>query len=226
LSRGELEELLARYDETAGSNAYSSALREQARREANLIRGRLEGGDFRVGDQIALQVEGEQALTSTFAVQAGPALVLPEIGSISLAGVLRSELQAHLGTEIARYIRDPVVRARSSIRLMITGAIGQSGYHVVPTNAVFSDLLMAAGGPANNARLERIRVERSSRVIWEGDALQQAIIEGRTLDQMSIQAGDHVVVPVRSASGFAGSLRILGTVTSVIAVIVSLRRIF
>ncbi len=197
LSRAELETLLARYDETAASSAYSATLREQARREAALIRNRLTQGDFQVGDQIALMVEGEANLSSAFVVQTGPAVVLPVIGRISLEGVLRSELQPHLQREIGRYIRNPVVHARSSVRLMITGGVGQGGYHVVPTSTVFTDMLMLAGGPAGNAMLQNIRVERGNRVIWEGPALQQAIIEGRTLDQLSIQAGDHVIVPVK-----------------------------
>jgi protein involved in polysaccharide export with SLBB domain len=178
MSRAELETLLTRYDETSASSAYSGAIRQQARREAELIRGRLANGDFRIGDQIVLQVEGEPQLTSTFGVQSGPSIVLPVIGSISLAGVLRSELEPHLRSEIGRYIRDPSVQARSSVRILMTGGVAQTGYHVVPTNAVFSDLLMMAGGPANNAQLQKIRVERADRVIWEGDALQQAIIEG------------------------------------------------
>jgi protein involved in polysaccharide export with SLBB domain len=201
LSRAELETLLARYDETAASGAYSATLREQARREATLIRNRLTQGDFQVGDQIALIVEGETALTGGFVVQTGPALVLPVIGRISLEGVLRSELQPHLQREIGRYIRNPVVQARASVRLMITGGVSQGGYHVVPTSTVFTDMLMIAGGPVANAMLQNIRVERANRVIWEGPALQQAIIEGRTLDQLSIQAGDHVIVPVKGEGG-------------------------
>jgi protein involved in polysaccharide export with SLBB domain len=201
LSRAELEQLLVRYEETAGSSAYSTTLREQARREAGLIRTRLTAGDFQVGDQVAVAVESEANLTGAFVVQPGPSLALPVIGRISLEGVLRSELQPHLQQEIGRYIRNPVVHARSSVRLMITGGVGQGGYHVVPTSTVFTDMLMMAGGPVADAMLQNIRVERANRVIWEGPALQQAIIEGRTLDQLSIQAGDHVIVPVRSERG-------------------------
>src|SRR5688500_10175407 len=60
LSRTDLEQLLARYETNAASPAYSEALRGQARRQAALIRARLEEGDFQIGDQIALSVEGEQ----------------------------------------------------------------------------------------------------------------------------------------------------------------------
>jgi protein involved in polysaccharide export with SLBB domain len=227
LSRAELERLLHEFEGLSESRAYSSVMRGQARREADLIRARLERGDFQIGDQIALTVEGEAGLTGGFVVQAGPRIVLPLLGPVSLAGVLRSELESHLEEEVGRYVRSPTVRARSSIRIMVTGAIGSPGYLVVPTDLVFTDVLMAAGGPGGNAELAKIRVERNSQPIWNGAALQQAIIEGRTLDQLSIQAGDHVIVPDRQESSRAVAiLRTVGLVLTPLVVIERVLRIF
>jgi protein involved in polysaccharide export with SLBB domain len=223
LSRVQLDSLLQRYNETAASTAYSGALRDQARRDAEMIRTRLDEGDFQLGDQVSLRVEGEDSLTGVFIVQAGPALILPALGTISLRGVLRSELESHLRKELARFIREPVVQARSSIRLLISGGVGKSGYYVMPTNTVFSDLLMQAGGPAPNAKIQAIRVERGDDVIWGGEGLQQAIIQGRTLDQLSIRAGDHVVVPEKGSSPMR---MILTTVAPVVVLVSALTRIF
>src|SRR5438132_770248 len=56
---------------------------------------------FQVGDQISLQVDGDTLFTKTLTVGPGPALTLPVIGVIPLAGVQRrseehtSELQSH-----------------------------------------------------------------------------------------------------------------------------------
>jgi protein involved in polysaccharide export with SLBB domain len=222
LTRPQLDSLLAGYESSAASNAYSSSMRDQARREASLIRSRLQTGDFQVGDQIALVVDRETSLSGNFVVQAGPALVLPEIGPITLAGVLRSELEPHLQRELARYLREPVVYARSSIRLIVTGGVGQAGYHVVPTNTVFTDVLMTAGGPTNSARLKDLRVERENRVIWQGEALQQAIIEGRTLDQLSIRAGDQIVVPVAGEGGVRKALEVAGMIVAPIVLLTTL----
>src|SRR5919108_6097734 len=62
---------------------------------------------FQVGDRILLHVEGDSALSDTFTVVAGPALRLPNIGDISLAGVPRADLQSHLTRELGRFIKDP-----------------------------------------------------------------------------------------------------------------------
>lgn len=198
LTRAELQELLQRYEETANSSAYSGDVRAQARDEAALIRTRLEEGDLRVGDRIDLTVEGHTDLSTQFSVVAGRVLVLPAIGEVSVAGVLRSELQDHLTREIGKYIRDPVVRARSLIRLEVIGAVGAQGFYTIPSDILITDALMQAGGPAANADLEKIRIERNRQVIWSSDRLRRAMQEGRTLDQLSIRAGDGIIVPQQS----------------------------
>lgn len=225
LSRADLQRLLAEYDNASTSTAYSQELRGRARASAGLIRTRLEEGDFQVGDQIALVVEGEQALTGTFVVQPGPTLVLPSIGNLSLKGVLRSELEDNLRAQIGKYVRDPVVHAMASIRIVVSGAVGKAGYYVVPTQTVFSDVLMAAGGPGPRADLKNVRVERDGKVTWEGDALQKAVIEGRTLDQLGFRAGDQIVVPEARGIGTVARNVLIGvsSLAGIIGLLVRLR---
>ncbi|HEX8242680.1 MAG TPA: polysaccharide biosynthesis/export family protein, partial [Longimicrobium sp.] len=112
LTRADLQKLLADYEQAAASPAHSGRYRAQARAEAEAIRARLREGDVQAGDQIALIVEGQQALTDTFTVRAPGVIFLPQIGDVSVAGLLRSEIEGRLREQIARYVRDPVVRAR------------------------------------------------------------------------------------------------------------------
>lgn len=195
VSRQSLEDLLARFDQAAESQAYSEELRNRARYEASLIRTRLREGDFQIGDRIWLVVEGETQLSDTFTVEPGRVLTLPVIGTIELAGVLRSELESHLTEEIGRFIRDPVVHARSLIRVSMFGEVARPGFYVVPTEILLTDALMLAGGPTRQAKLTDIRVERGGERIWGGEPLQEGIIEGRTLDQLNLQAGDRIHIP-------------------------------
>jgi hypothetical protein len=62
------------------------------------IQARLTDGDFRRGDRIALMVQAESTLTDTFVVGSRAELILPPptTGSLSLKGVLRSELESRL----------------------------------------------------------------------------------------------------------------------------------
>ncbi|HET8654382.1 MAG TPA: polysaccharide biosynthesis/export family protein [Longimicrobiaceae bacterium] len=218
-SRADLESAL-RADSSAAATASSAEARQRIQQDAAMIRGRLRDGDFQVGDRIALSVAGEPTLTDTFTVRIGPVLNLPAIGEIPLKGVLRSELESYLHTQLSRYFTDPEVHAQSSVRVVVSGAVGKAGFYVVPTTALVSDVLMLAGGPTRDAKLSEIRIERDSRPIWAGKALQQALKEGRTLDQLSLRAGDQIVVPERKSSiGMATIRAVVVLIPSVVLLI-------
>src|SRR5439155_14869154 len=110
---------------------------------------------FQVGDRILLHVEGDSALSDTFSVVAGPALRLPNIGEIPLAGVSRNDLEAHLTRELGRYIKDPVVQARALIRVSVVGEVSRPGFYAVPVDLVLPDALMLAGGATQAARVDQ-----------------------------------------------------------------------
>jgi len=150
---------------------------------------------FQVGDRILLRVEGDSALSDTFTVVAGPALRLPNIGEVSLAGVRRADLEAHLTRELGRYINDPVLQARALIRVSVVGEVVRPGYYAVPIDLVLTDALMLAGGATKDARVERLSIQRGNSSLWTGDPLQTAIARGATLDELGIRAGDRIQVP-------------------------------
>lgn len=202
LDRAALQRLLEEYEQTAESGEYSGEMRDHARRTAQRIRARLENGDFQAGDRISLEVRFEPDLSGEFAVEPGRTITLPTVGAISLDGVLRSELQSHLEKELGQYLRNPVVQARALIRVAILGQVGNPGFYTLPASTILEDAIMTAGGPDGKADIDKLRVERAGETIWEDDALQTAMREGQTLDQLSLQAGDRIVVPEAHAGIF------------------------
>lgn len=206
MTREQLQASLERFEEAASASGYSRQLREQAGREAELIRNRLQEGDFRVGDRIVLSVRGHPALSDTLIIEPGSLVRLADIGEVSLRGVLRSELREHLTQELQRYIRDPVVTTESLIRLGIMGRVNRPSFMVLPASVLLEDAIMAAGGPAADADLDNIRIERGGELVWEGAALRDALVEGRTLDQLSLRAGDRIEVPQKNPGFFSGGV--------------------
>jgi hypothetical protein len=228
LQRAELDTLLARLTRAAESSAYSEALRRRSLTEANVVRERLRAGDFQPGDRILLRVEGETALTDTFVVAAGPSVSLPAPVShdIPLAGVLRSELAGYLRERVGKYVRDPVVHVRSLMRVSVVGGVPRPGFFMVPADAPLPDVLMLAGGWSGDANLKDLRVERGTERLWEGEALQTATREGRTLDQLSLRAGDQIVVPRQSHANIDQIARIVTAVIAVPAAIYGIIHLF
>lgn len=182
-------------------------------------------GEFRVGDQILLRVQGDSVLSDTFTVGPGLAITLPEIGEISLAGVSPSELQAHLTRQLGRYLKQPVLQAFSLMRISIVGEVEHPGFYPLPGHLVISDAIMRAGGPTQEAAVPKLRVEREGTRIWEGEALQQAIADGRTLDQMNLRPGDRIFFPRLVPPDPDRTWRILAIIVTLPAAIYGITRI-
>lgn len=227
VTRAELQELLVKYEQAGNASGYSAAFKARAASEAALIRSRLESGDFQVGDQINLLIEGEfRDSTLTLTVGPGRSVLVPGMGELSLTGVLRSELKEKVQEFAARYIRSPVVHTRTMIRLAVIGQVQRPGFHAIPAEALLSDAIMVAGGPTGTAKLSEARVERNGERIWDGRVFQSAIAEGRTLDQMSIQSGDQLILPLDGGGGSATLLRVLTIVPATLVAILGLIRAF
>jgi protein involved in polysaccharide export with SLBB domain len=199
-TRADLERLLVEYDAAVASPAYSEGVKRSIRTEAQRVRERLERGDFNVGDRVYVFIQGESNYPDTVLVEPGPMVALEPFGQVSLAGVLRSELTDHLTQELARFIRMPVVRADALMRVAVLGGVGRPGFYTMPAETLLGDLLMTAGGPAPNANLEDLRIERAGIALYDEDVTQEALRAGLTLDQMNLEAGDQIVVPTRSTS--------------------------
>ena len=195
-TRAELQAMLARFEETRGADGYSDRIRAIAKDEADLIRLRLRDGDFEVGDLITLTVAGQVSLSQQFTVAPGRLLILPELGAMPLTGLLRSELPDSARAFIARFIKNPQVFVQTSMRIQALGEIGQPGYHLVSSEARLPDVLALLGQPSPGAKLEDMKIRRGKETIWDGEALQNAIVQGRTMDQLSVRAGDIIEIPV------------------------------
>jgi hypothetical protein len=200
VTRPELEDLASRYEAIAASSAYSGGVRGRARTAGERIRERLEAGDFDVGDRIALQITGESEVPDTVLVEPGPSINLPNMGRISLEGVLRSELQDHLVAEISRFVQNPQVRTSATIRLQFRGTGGQPGFHTFPSDLLLSDAIMQAGGLRGETDWDEFKLARGDEVLMEGEDVEVALADGRSLDHLGLQNGDIIEIPAERPS--------------------------
>jgi hypothetical protein len=192
----------------------------EERTQAAVVRGRLREGDFRPGDRISLVIEGNVTLAdSAIAVSSGPKITLPDIGDIPLAGVLRSELQGHMKTQLARFVRDARVRATPLVRVSMLGPVGKPGFYFMPADIPISEAVMRAGGPAGTADLSRSVIRRGTDELYDSRNTQTAINEGLTLDQLSLRSGDEIVVGTQSTKNWQSVASVVSVITSIVIAI-------
>ncbi len=222
-TRESLQDLLRRLELAAQSPAYSEQLRADTRARGDSVRARLRDGDFRVGDQIYIRVEGDSVLNDTFTVDRDRHLVLPVGGRVPLAGVLRSELDAHLTLRLSRFLRDPVVTTSVLLPLAVEGKMSRVGYFTVPAELPLTQAIMLVGGPTGDSQIRKVRIERNREPIWEEDPLQQAMVAGLTLEELDLRPGDRIIMPQDTKTNLETGLRfvtlVLAIPTTIFAVI-------
>ena len=74
---------------------------------------------------------------------------------------------------------------------------------------------MIAGGPTTNSKIDQVRIERGQQILWESQELQSAFVDGRTLDQLNLRAGDQIVVPGAGSNWYFQAFQIVAGVVSV-----------
>ena len=189
---------------------------EEDRARASGLRARLRDGDFQPGDRIRLVLDGAVTQDDTIAVSAGSRIRLKDVGEISLAGILRSELQAHMVKELGRYIKDVRVQATPLVRLSVLGPVGKPGFYYMPSDIPISEAIMRAGGPSSTADLKKTVVRRNTKELYDSRNARRALNEGLTLDQLSLRDGDSIEVGEKSGSNWQRIASIVGVVTSLV----------
>jgi len=222
-TRAQLEALAITTEQDA-AKASDATTRQQKQMQAATIRARLRDGDFDVGDRVLLSVRGDSTISDTVTVRAGRMIRLANMPDISLQGVLRSELQDYLTTQLARYIKRPDVQTTSLVRVAVLGSVSKPGFYQVPADLALADAIMIAGGPTSTADVGRTQIKRGTDVIYSSELLGQEVAKGATLDQLNIRPGDQIVIGERHKTNWAIVASIVGITAGIISTAVVLTR--
>ena len=163
--------------------------------QAQVIRKRLAEGDFQTGHRILLFIAGDSALSDTFTVMSDQKLQLPNLPEISLAGILDSELQGYLATQLAKYIRNPSIRVEAMLRVQVSGDVAKPGFYSIRTDTPVTDVVMNAGGPSPSAEMSKMELRRGSTTVVHRGGIQTAIQKELTMSDIGARSGDELYVP-------------------------------
>ncbi|HKO19315.1 MAG TPA: SLBB domain-containing protein [Acidobacteriaceae bacterium] len=152
------------------------------------------------GDTLVLKMWGASSQTFTLMVDREGRLLLPEAGSLAVAGLTLAQAQTLIESAMQEQFRNAhvsvtVARLRS-VRVYVVGDVQRPGGYDVSPLATPLSVLYAAGGPTASGSLRTIRVMRGDRLVKEAD-LYDLLLHGVRADPAHFESGDTLLVPPR-----------------------------
>jgi polysaccharide export outer membrane protein len=176
----------------------------QAQEDAQADEVRQTRTTLRPGDMLRISVWPNDDLSGEFQVEESGYAHLPMLGRVQVQGMPLDKLRSRIRQGYAQSMKNPVVTITPVFNVGVLGQVRSPGvYPVTPTNTLL-DVVGMAGGFADRAAAERIRLVR------EGQAIQfnaeRALEEGRGVSALKLQSGDRIVVPEETGGITFGSV--------------------
>ncbi len=122
-----------------------------------------------VGDEIFLELSGEQSLTKNFEVSRDGTIILPEIGPVKIIGLNEEELQVFVSQRLSSAFRNLTnlkVGINKQQRLIkISGYVNDPGEILLPSGADIQKAFAMAGNLRMGAQLDQIQLRSQGEMI-------------------------------------------------------------
>ena len=151
------------------------------------------------GDQLSVQVYGDQSLTQNVTVLNDGTIAYPLIGQVPVAGKTPQQAAAILRDRLLRFVRHPVVTIAISQlaqpNVMVLGDVKNPGKYQLRSDARLSDAIAAAGGLSDqDGNYPTARISDPGGRVSQIN-LQKLLRGGDTTSDVRLGEGDVVYVP-------------------------------
>ncbi len=124
---------------------------------------------LRSGDIVLLMLPGEPALNKEYQVDNLGQIMLPEVGNLTIGGLNLDEASVaarkHLGVAFRDLDRLRIALKERRLIIQVSGYVKSPGVVNLPGDATVQSAISAAGGLAQGAQLDRLKVRRGEREI-------------------------------------------------------------
>jgi polysaccharide export outer membrane protein len=165
------------------------------------------------GDQLAVSVYGETALTQSVTVLPDGSVNLPLVGPLHVAGLTADAASHKLARALAQYIRRPLVTmavvTEGQSNALVLGDVKNPGKYALRDDARLSDAIAAAGGLDSSmiGELPSARVETDGGTV-RAISLQSLLRDGD--ESLDVPLGNNSVIYVQSRATF--TIEVVGAV--------------
>jgi polysaccharide export outer membrane protein len=160
--------------------------------------------DYQVGpgDVLEVMLFGQKNEAFNLLINRDGIIQFPNIGPvnvfeqgrefINLKNAINRKIKEHLGEGVQSSI---TLGALRSISIFVLGQVDRPGAYLLPPHASITAALRAAGGVATKGSMRKIVLKRNGEVTSKLD-LYDLLLEGSSEDDLPLEAGDVVFVPV------------------------------
>ena len=150
------------------------------------------------GDGLTISLWGSVSQSFTRVIDREGKLVLPEAGSIVVAGLTLERTQALVQGALSQQFKDAKVAVSvahlRTVRVYVVGDVQRPGAYDISSLSTPLNALYAAGGPTSVGSLRTVRHFRGNTLIREVD-LYDFLLHGIRADVERLEPGDTVLVP-------------------------------
>ena len=150
------------------------------------------------GDELLIRLWGQVTLDSRFTVDRSGNIYIPQVGTVSVAGLPFAQIEQYLRSRIARNFRNFDINVNMgqlrSIQIFVVGEARRPGSYTVSSLSTLVNALFASGGPSSVGSLRRIQVKRGGATIAEFD-LYDLLLKGDKAKDVPLVSGDVVYIP-------------------------------
>ncbi|MGB0683895.1 MAG: SLBB domain-containing protein [Magnetovibrionaceae bacterium] len=156
-----------------------------------------------IGDILIIALPGEAAFEEPFAIDRDGTVMIPEVGTVALAGKSIPEARIAIEAALSDVYRDldrlQVALKERRLPVNVLGYVNTPGPVDLPVGATVQMALNAAGGLAQGAQLDRLQVRRGGQVTTFD--FKHYLDTGNDADVPKLQALDTVFVPASPLTG-------------------------
>ncbi|MDR3430276.1 SLBB domain-containing protein [Silvimonas sp.] len=151
-----------------------------------------------IGDTVAISLTGSVEGSARFVIDRDGRIYLPNVGSVSLAGVLYRDLKERVADAIGHKYRgydvSVSVAALHGVRVYVTGFANNPGSYTVSSLSTLANVVLAAGGPSAGGSFRSVKLYRNGHEVVDFD-LYQLLRKGDRTEDPLVKSEDVLFIP-------------------------------
>jgi protein involved in polysaccharide export with SLBB domain len=150
------------------------------------------------GDELILRIWGKVNLDARFTVDRNGQILVPRVGTLSVAGLHYGQLENHIRSAVSDFYRDFEINVTlgrlRSIQVYVLGSARQPGAYTISSLSTLVNALFVSGGPSATGSMRSIELRRGNQTVSKFD-VYDLLRNGDKSQDVSLLPGDVIYIP-------------------------------